>query len=250
LRLDNGAEQWKGGFAVNSTKTTALVPAYNEGPRLAAVLEVITASPRVDETIVIDDGSRDETSEVAASFPVKLVRLEENCGKGAALQAGLEKAADAAYYLFLDADLLNLRHGHIEQLLDPLTGDRPAAMTVGIFRQGKKTSVNLAQHYFSILNGQRALSRNFVEILPDLRWSRFGVEILLSKYAQLARQPVAHPELQGISHVTKEEKFGFPGGFLYRLRMYQECLYSLFYHKKMIRNFPGKVPAEILQNIT
>lgn len=230
-------------------KTVALVPAYNEGPRLAAVLEVITTSPRVDETIVIDDGSTDETAQVAASFPVKLLHLEKNRGKGAALQAGMEKAADAAYYLFLDADLLNLNHEHIAQLLDPLTGEQPAAMTVGIFRQGKKTSVNLAQHYFSILNGQRALHRNFVKILPDLRWSRFGVEILLSKYAQLAGQTVHHPELQGISHVTKEEKLGFPGGFCYRLQMYKECLYSLFNHKKMIKRFPGKVPAEILQKI-
>lgn len=234
---------------MHTPKTTALIPAYNEEPRLAAVLEIVTASPRVDEVIVIDDGSRDKTSRVAASFPVKLVRLKENCGKGAALQAGLEKAADAGRFLFLDADLLNLRHEHINQLLDPLTGDQPAAMTVGTFRRGKKASVNLAQHYFSILNGQRALHRNFVDILPDLRWSRFGVEILLSRYAQLAGQPVQHPELQGISHVTKEEKFGFTAGFLYRLRMYQECLYSLLYHQKMIRDFPGKVPVEILQKI-
>lgn len=233
-----------------NTKTVALVPAYNEGPRLAAVLKIITTSPRVDETIVIDDGSTDETAEVAAAFPVKLLRWEKNRGKGAALQAGMEEAADAACYLFLDADLLRLNHGHIAQLLDPLDGERPAAMTVGTFRQGNKASVNLAQHYFSILNGQRALRRDFVEILPDLRWSRFGVEILLSKYAQLAGQTVRYPELLGISHVTKEEKLGFFRGFCYRLQMFKECLYSLFNHKKMIRRFPGKVPAEILQKIT
>lgn len=230
-------------------KTTALIPAYNEGPRLAAVLEVVITSPLVDEIIVIDDGSQDDTARVAASFPIKLVRFEENGGKGAALQAGLEKGADATRFLFLDADLLNLHHRHIEQLLDPLAGEQPAAMTVGTFRRGKKANVNLAQHYFPTLNGQRALHRDFVAILPDLRWSRFGVEILLSKYARLSRQPVSYPELQGISHVTKEEKFGFVAGFLYRLRMYQECLYSLLYYRKMIQDFPGKVPAEILQNI-
>jgi len=231
-------------------KTVALVPAYNEGPRLAAVLKIIMTSPRVDETIVIDDGSTDETAEVAADFPVKILRWEKNRGKGAALQAGMEEAKDADYYLFLDADLLRLNHKHIAQLLDPLAEEQPAAMTVGIFRQGNKASVNMAQHYFSILNGQRALRREFVEILPDLRWSRFGVEILLSKYAQLAGQIVRHPELLGISHVTKEEKLGFLRGFCYRLQMFKECLYSLFNHKKMIRRFPGKVPAEILQKIT
>ena len=230
-------------------KTVALVPAYNEEPRLAAVLKIITTSPRVDETIVIDDGSTDETAEVAAGFPVKVLRWEKNRGKGAALQAGIEEAADATYYLFLDADLLRLNHEHIDRLLDPLEGEQPAAMTVGVFRQGNKASVNLAQQYFSILNGQRALRREYVEILPDLRWSRFGVEILLSKYAQLAGQTVHHPELLGISHVIKEEKLGFLKGFSYRLQMFKECLYSLFNHKKMIRRFPGKVPAEILRKI-
>ncbi len=234
---------------MTSAKTVALVPAYNEGPRLTGVLEVITSCPLVDETIVIDDGSVDETSQVAAAFPVKLLRWEKNRGKGAALQAGLEEAPDAARYLFLDADLVNLRNEHLEMLLSPLARPQPPVMTVGIFRHGKKNSVNLAQHYFSILNGQRALSRDFVDILPDLSWSRFGVEILLSRYAWLAQKPVYYPELQGVTHATKEEKLGFYKGFLYRLQMYRECLFALANYKKMIRLYPGKVPPEILDRI-
>jgi hypothetical protein len=132
-------------------------------------------------------------------------------------------------------------------LLAPLNGS--AVMTVGIFRAGKKNSVNLAQHYFSILNGQRALARDFVDILPDLNWSRFGVEILLSKYAELAQKPINYPELQGLTHVTKEEKLGFYRGFLYRLQMFRECLFALANYKKMIKLYPGKVPPEILARI-
>jgi len=234
---------------LSSAKTVALVPAYNEGPRLAKVLEVIISSPLVDETIVLDDGSTDNTAEVAATFPVRLLRWEKNRGKGAALQSGLEEAADASRFIFLDADLINLRNEHIEALLSPLSGSQPPAMTVGVFRQGQKNSVNLAQHYFSILNGQRALSREFVDILPDLNWSRFGVEILLSKYAGLAQKKISFPELHGLTHVTKEEKLGFYRGFIYRLQMFKECLYSLANHRKMIRRYPGKVPPEILDRI-
>ncbi len=227
----------------------ALVPAYNEAPRLAPVLEVILSSPLVGKTIVIDDGSRDHTAAVAGKYPVELLRLEPNQGKGAALQAGLRHAPRAPYYLFLDADLLNFRHEHIAALLQPLEEDAEVVMSVGIFRAGYKKSVNLAQHYFSILNGQRALRRSFVEILPDLAWSRFGVEILLSRYAALAGLRVAQPELQGISHVTKEEKLGFLRGFSYRLQMFAECLYALFNHKKMILRHPGSAPVEILSRI-
>ena len=236
-------------FLLASAKTVALIPAYNEGPRLAAVLKVVTSCSLVDEILVLDDGSTDNTSEVASSFAVKLLRFEKNRGKGAALQAGLSEYPRAERFLFLDADLVNLQQEHIEKLLAPLEGGQPAAMTVGIFRHGNKKSVNLAQHYFSILNGQRALGREFVDILPDLSWSRFGVEILLSKYALIAQQPVQYPELQGLTHVTKEEKLGFYRGFLYRLQMFRECLFALVNYKKMIRRYPGKVPPEILQRI-
>lgn len=231
-----------------NVKTVAIVPAYNEEPRIAAVLEVILSSPRVDETVVVDDGSEDGTGRVAGHFPVKLLQLEQNRGKGAAMQAGLDHVRGAKNYLFLDADLVNLQHEHIEELLKPM--DDPAtAMAIGVFRAGNKNSVNLAQHYFSILNGQRALSQEFVNILPDLRWSRFGVEILLTRYARMTQKKVAYPELQGITHVTKEEKLGFYQGFLYRLQMYRECLYSLFNHKKMIKNHPGNVPENLLQTL-
>ncbi len=235
---------------MSSIKTVALVPAYNEEARIARVLEVITSCSLVNETIVIDDGSKDRTSQTAAAFPVKIISFEQNMGKGAALQAGLEAAPDAAYYIFLDADLLHLNHEHIEKLLSPLYETVPAAMTIGTFRDGNKTEVNLAQHYFSILNGQRALGRGFVEILPDLSWSRFGVEILLTKYAKLAQEKVTYPELKSLTHVTKEEKLGFYRGFCYRMQMYKECLFSLFFHKKMIKLHPGNVPSEILQRIT
>ena len=231
------------------SQTVALVPAYNEAPRLAPVLEVILSSPLVDKTIVIDDGSQDDTAEVAATYPVELLRFDENRGKGAALQAGLQKAPDASYYLFFDADLLNFRHEHIADLLHPLLENEKIAMSVGLFRSGHKKSVNLAQQYFSILNGQRGLRRSFVEILPDLNWSRFGVEVLLSRYAKLAGQEIAQPELKGISHVTKEEKLGFLRGFDYRLQMFSECLFSLFNHKKMIRRFPGNVPPRVLEKL-
>ncbi len=230
-------------------KTIAIVPAFNEETRISSVLEVITASPGVDEIIVIDDGSRDKTSEKASLFPVRVLRSEDNKGKGAALQWGINEAPEADFYLFLDADLLNFHAGHIENLLAPLFTNKPADMAIGVFRSGKNERVNLAQRYFSILNGQRALRKEFVNILPDLSWSRFGVEILLTKYAKYAGRTVVYPELEGIGHVTKEEKLGLWGGVNYRLQMYNECLYSLFHHRNMIGLYPGKVPPKLLEII-
>ena len=56
--------------------------------------------------IVIDDGSTDNTEEVAGSFPVLLIRHELNLGQGAALETGMEAARNlnADFVIHFDAD--------------------------------------------------------------------------------------------------------------------------------------------------
>lgn len=211
-----------------------LIPAYNEEPRINSVLDVLCRYDKKKRIIVIDDGSKDNTAKCTQKYPVELIRHDQNRGKGAALQTGIEYAKDAASWLFIDADLINLKHEHLDALLKPLDDNPKIGMTVGMFQQGGKLSVDLAQRYFGILNGQRCLSRNFIQSLPDLSWAKFGVEIFLSKMASYLEIPVAMPVLKGITHHTKESKLGLVPGFLYRLQMYQECLYALFNWRRYI----------------
>ncbi|MEE2775548.1 MAG: dolichyl-phosphate beta-glucosyltransferase [Acidobacteriota bacterium] len=90
---------------------SVVVPAYNEETRLGGTLPVmidyLESRPEEFEIVVVDDGSVDATSEVAQGFAsrgVRLVRLIENQGKGAALRAGaLASRGDRA--LLTDADL-------------------------------------------------------------------------------------------------------------------------------------------------
>ncbi len=91
---------------------SCVMPAYNESNGLAAVVaRVLNAladlSPSV-EIIIINDGSRDDTSAVArrlcAAHPqVRLLELSRNFGKEAALTAGLE-AAQGEVVVMMDAD--------------------------------------------------------------------------------------------------------------------------------------------------
>ncbi|MGD2148539.1 MAG: glycosyltransferase, partial [Anaerolineae bacterium] len=60
----------------------ALIPAWNEGPRLGRVVEL---ARRHLPVLVVDDGSRDQTSSVAARAGATVLRHEQNRGKGAAL---------------------------------------------------------------------------------------------------------------------------------------------------------------------
>ena len=129
--------------------------------------------------------------------------------------------------MFLDADLIGLTHSHMDELLRPLELSAETGMAVGRLERGGKLGVDLAQRYFAILNGQRCLRGSFVESLPDLSWSKFGVEVFLSKLAEYRNIPVATPSLNGVTHHTKESKLGLARGFAYRLQMYSECVYAL-----------------------
>lgn len=222
------------GLTTQMKSVAIIIPAYNEAPRIGAVLDVVCSYPREKRIVIIDDGSKDATYETAKKYDVeKIIRHERNLGKGAALQTGIDYIEDSPLWLFIDADLVNLKHYHLDQLLLPIEQDSKVGMTIGMLVSNKK-NVNLAQKYFSILNGQRGLANSFVKSLPSLTWARFGVEVFLSKVAKLNNVPVAEPVLSDVTHYTKEEKYGFIYGFPYRLRMYKECLYAYFNWKKYI----------------
>jgi glycosyltransferase involved in cell wall biosynthesis len=86
-----------------SDDIVALIPAYEEGPRIGAVVE---ATRRHVPVVVVDDGSTDDTAERAAAAGATVIRQNPNAGKGAALRAGFRHALDqrVAAVVTLDAD--------------------------------------------------------------------------------------------------------------------------------------------------
>ncbi len=89
---------------------SVIVPAYNEESNIPTLVErVAKALSGIDyELIIIDDGSIDNTADVAKKFedkyPIRVIRHEHNKGKIEALKSGLQ-AARGEYVAFLDADL-------------------------------------------------------------------------------------------------------------------------------------------------
>ena len=87
-----------------------VIPAYNEGAFIGTLLGKIIAVPTeslgfAKEIIVVDDGSKDNTAEVASSFPgVRCFRQVPNQGKGKAVRRGIREAI-GQYILIQDADL-------------------------------------------------------------------------------------------------------------------------------------------------
>jgi glycosyltransferase involved in cell wall biosynthesis len=211
-----------------SEKVTVVLPAYNEGPRIAAVLKPLIRARKkniITDIIVINDGSLDNTSKVVNQFDVTFVNCIENLGKGSAMAKGLE-LADTEIILFLDADLVGLRESHIEKMLLPIVDNQKIGMTVGIFRKrGLKAK---AGNKFQPLSGQRAVRRDWVIKVPNLELSKDGADALLSKYARKHNVRVMKIYLDHLSHVYKEKKYNvFSGFFYHRLKMYNQIVKAL-----------------------
>lgn len=88
----------------DNERTWILIRAYNEAPRLAATLRAVCS--HYQNVIVVDDGSKDGTAEIALQFPVWVLRHPVNCGAGAALETGLAFAREkqAEVTVCFDAD--------------------------------------------------------------------------------------------------------------------------------------------------
>lgn len=94
-----------------STSVSLVIPAFNEGLRLGSGLQRLMEgiSPDDTEIIVVDDGSVDDTADVArsllASWPQgSVVSLDRNRGKGAAVRTGVMQARGKVI-AYLDADM-------------------------------------------------------------------------------------------------------------------------------------------------
>ena len=82
----------------------ALVPAYQAAAHLGEVLMGLASLPDRPHVLVVDDGSRDATAEVARQHGVRVHSFAANRGKGHALLAGFELLRDFDAVVTLDAD--------------------------------------------------------------------------------------------------------------------------------------------------
>lgn len=205
-------------------QVSAIIPAYNEEKTIADVIRPLHQVPAVAEIIVVSDGSTDRTAEVAREAGAQVIVSETNKGKGGAMMLGANRAREELL-LFLDADLIGLTPQHVEQLLEPVLSGR-VEMAVGIFEHGR-LATDVAQLVAPFLSGQRVLTKRLFKQVGNLEWSRYGVEMALTKYAAEHDLPYEEVVLEDLSHVMKEEKLGLWKGLQARMKMYWEIAKSL-----------------------
>jgi glycosyltransferase involved in cell wall biosynthesis len=207
---------------------SAIIPVYNEALNVSGVLEVLRATSILDEIILVDDGSTDNSLEIlrqAASVDkrILLIQHEKNNGKGQAIFTGWA-ATSAQVILLLDADLKNLTPDHIHALLDPIL-DHRADMTLGLFRGGH-LGTDFSHWLTPFLTGQRGLRAELFKIISRQAAEGYGFEVALTVAAGQHNYRTRVVTLRGVWHPPSEWRTerGFWGGAFWKLRMYGQII--------------------------
>ncbi len=206
----------------------AIIPTYNEALNVAGVLDVLHNTSILDEIILVDDGSTDNSVEIlhqAASVDkrIQLIQHEKNRGKGQAIFTGWA-ATSAPVILLLDADLKNLMPNHILDLLAPVL-DHRADMTLGLFREGH-FSTDFSHWLTPFLTGQRSLRAELLKYVSREAAAGYGFEVALTMAAGQHNYRTRVVALKGAWHPSSEFRTerGFLGGVRWKLRMYGQII--------------------------
>jgi len=209
-----------------SPRIVAVVPAFEEEAAIGAVVsEIHDFDPGID-VVVVDDGSRDETTEAAVAAGAVVVRLPFNLGIGAAVQTGFRYALEQDYDVAvrLDGDG---QHDATElpKLLAPLergeadvvTGSRfrdenggyrpPLGRRLGITWFAKLVSLLSRQQVTDTTSGFQALNRSAISLFARDYPSDYpeveATVLLLKHRLRLLEVPVEMREREtGSSSIT------------------------------------------------
>jgi glycosyltransferase involved in cell wall biosynthesis len=203
------------GVENGSQKATAIVAAFNERPRISAVLSALSQAKYISEVIVVDDGSSDGTADlVKEKFPeVHLLTNDQNRGKAFSMNRGVTEAKNDVIF-FCDADLDGLTSESVDDLILPVISDQ-YDMFIGIRNNVMQKSVLP----FALNSGERAMRKSVWEKLPAFYKHRFRIEAGLNCMVYFTGAKGMGHKVMPYRQTLKETKWGFLKGQRQRLGM-------------------------------
>ena len=188
-------------------KVSVIIPAFNEENTVAGVVEVIKKVSCVDEIIVVNDGSSDNTAEEASNAGAIVLNHEVNKGKGEALFTGY-KYVDCDIIAFIDADIHNLTSKKVESMIKPiLMGKTDITKTKFARESGRVTELTakpLLNFFFPEISFEQPLSGQFAarkEILKKIRFEKdYGVDVGIVIDADVLGISIMEVDIGAIEH--------------------------------------------------
>ncbi|HHU63190.1 MAG TPA: glycosyltransferase family 2 protein [Clostridiales bacterium] len=171
----------------NAKTVSAIIPAYNEEANIVQTIKALKKLDLINEIIVVDDSSKDNTLSLALKENVRVIGKKTNKGKGHSLRVGYSYCR-GDIVLFVDADLKDTAH-ECKKLLIPILDDKGDVAIARFPDNGNRDGFGLVnrfaqflvkrytgKHVESVLSGQRAFKRLVLEDI-GIRYNRFGVEV-------------------------------------------------------------------------
>lgn len=169
---------------------SVLIPAYNEEDGIFDTVRAVLSVPEVNQVVVVDDGSLDQTSRQAREAGARVISISQNCGKGQAMNRGVAHLTQPIIAL-LDGDL-GSSAGQLELLARPVL-DGDADLTIATFPPVKKaggfgavkwlaregTRLQTGLHLEAPISGQRVMRREVLEAVTPFA-SGYGVEVAMT----------------------------------------------------------------------
>jgi len=166
-----------------------VVPAYNEENRIKSTLLIIDDyinSKKINaEIIVVDDGSKDNTTKVVEKYKnkiknLKVIRYEKNQGKGFAVKTGVE-ASKGKYVLFADAD--NSTPIEEYEKLQRALMENNAEISIGSrYLKGSNVKIKQPKHRIFISRVGNFLIQAF--LIDNIKDTQCGFKLFTSKAAK------------------------------------------------------------------
>ena len=187
--------------------TSVIIPALNEAENIEYVIRLAAATALVDEIIVVDDGSIDDTREIAEAAGARVV-TSSLLGKGASMEDGLREAR-GEWVVFLDGDLRGLDAGLIEKLIEPLRSGQADFVKARFSRHAGRVTTLTAKpllatffpelaHFTQPLGGIIAARRTLLEALSFE--SDYGVDLALLIDASFVGARLAEVDIGHLEH--------------------------------------------------
>lgn len=225
-----------------SKRVAVVIPAYNEGTVIAATVRACHIIPGADLIIVIDDGSTDDTQDVARAAGAVVVRHSINRGKASALETGLKVASmrnpeqgRGRSILFMDADvgesalesirLIRAVHKGVGMAIADSAGE-PTSGGRGFVSRLARRQVAAATGWRPRhpLSGQRCLSAEAAcAVLPFSHG--WGVEVGMTIDLLVNGFSVVEVPCE-FTHLKTE----FPG-WGHRLNQYKDVMWAMWEHR-------------------
>ncbi len=202
----------------DSAATTVVIPAFNESASIAGVVDGLRSVATWKEILVVDDGSRDDTSERAATAGARVIRHPYNKGNGSSVKTGIRHAA-GEWILIIDGDGQHRPDDAMRLIAglgdyDLVVGARSAHTQASMVRRlGNTVLARLAGHLANrripdLTSGFRAARREylleFLHLLPNgfstpttttLAFLRAGYNVRFEPIEARAREGQSHIRL-------------------------------------------------------